>query len=109
MIFGETPYDSDIYKVATNELKGALKVINTHLSSGNKKFLVGNGITLADIHLFVSTQHVFQLIFDNGYRNSIKGLSTWFDTLSKLPEIRERLGNVKAAKRLYNINEIMML
>ena len=28
--------------------------------------------------------------------------------MSKLDEVKERLGNVKAAKRLYNINEIMM-
>ena len=65
----------------------------------NKKFLVGDSLTLADIFLTVVQLELQQCILDIGFAKSLSNLTAHFKLVTSLPEFKKRLGNVKPGKK----------
>lgn len=70
-----------------------------HNALDKKEFLVGSGVTLADITLFSHIYIACQTILDAGFRKSVANFDKWFERMAKMPEVRRRLGNVKGCAR----------
>lgn len=77
-VFGWSEHHSHEQEAhAANELKNQLKVLNTHLE--NRRFVVGDNATYADVALFFALRHYFQLVSLDAYRkNAISNITNWF-------------------------------
>lgn len=85
--------DSDVYNNAVKEIKEIAKLLNVHLQG--KTHLVSNRITVADIAVAVQLIPLYQTILDAGFRKAMPNVAAWLETLTKLPEVIRRVGNVK--------------
>jgi len=59
-----------------------VSALNTHLK--NKKWVVGNNVTLADIAIGVALTSAFQLVLSPAWRAKNTEVSTWFANWSAL-------------------------
>lgn len=66
-------------KEATERFSEALKVLENHLKLHT--FLVGNRITIADIHLAVIFQIAFRFVWDEKFRKNIPNITRWYEYL----------------------------
>ena len=96
LLWGE-PVDADLYNNAVKEVKAVIQTINTHLQG--KTNLVGNRITVADLAIAVQLIPLYQLVLDAGFRKAMPNVTSWLESLIKLPEVVGRLGNVKFATK----------
>lgn len=69
---GYRPYDSDVAKTAFNDFKKNLIIFNNMLA--DKKFLVGDSLSIADIQLAVVCHTIFRYFFDEKTRNIVKNV-----------------------------------
>jgi elongation factor 1-gamma len=67
-----------------------MKTLNTHLEG--KKFLVGNGVTLSDLELFLILRGYFNLIFTEEDRKHFANVTSWFDNIANEPNVLEICG-----------------
>jgi len=81
------------HAAAVKSIKETCKILDTHLK--DKNWFVGNSITFADIHMFISLVPAFQLCLDGGFRKAMPELARWFEKMSKLPVVVSRLGFIK--------------
>ena len=88
-----TKINPDGHATAVKELKETCKILNTYLT-GNK-WLAGNSMTFADIHMFTSLAPAFQLTLDAGFRKAMTALTEWFEKVSRLPVVVARVGYIK--------------
>ena len=73
-----------------------MKTIDKALTG--RKYLVGDGLTIADILVFCSLMSAFQLVLDAEFRKTVPNVTKWFELVASLPEIRKRAGAVKPCK-----------
>jgi len=93
-VFGHgDPVDPDLYNNSVKEIKEIIKNLNTHLEG--KNYLVSNRLTVADIAVAVLLLVFFQTILDGGFRKAMPNVTAWLERFIKLPEVVNRLGNVK--------------
>ena len=74
-------------------VKEAVKVLNTQL--GDRDWLVGDRMTLADIITFNALLIPFTLSLDGGFRKAMPVASAWFLRMSKLDVVIGSAGHVK--------------
>lgn len=91
-VLGYTQYNEEAYKQAKEDLKQGLKVLDNHLL--RQTFLVGNGITLADIVVSISLQSTLTLVADSSYRAEFPNVVRWFMTCVNQPHFVSVLGKV---------------
>lgn len=82
-----------LYKQAVSELKATLEGINKAL--GESKYLIGDQITLADLHLATYLYYPICLAFNPQYRNKILNIMNWFTPIYQSPEFTAVFGNTK--------------
>ena len=85
--------DKAAYDAGVKAIKEACKVLNTQL--GDKAWLVGERLTLADITTFNQLILPFTFFLDGGFRKAMPNVSAWFLKMSKLPVVTRTAGYVK--------------
>merc|ERR1711990_1158155 len=75
------------------DLKGHLKTIDTALK--DKKWLVGNEMTIADTYLAVSLLLNFQTTLDGGFRKAMKNVNGWAEAVFANASIKKVFGAVQ--------------
>jgi len=97
MICGKVNVDMEQFAHNVSEMKKNLRVINEHLKG--RVFLVGDGLTLADIVLGVSLIMPMQILLDPGFRKGHGEITSYFEKLMALPEFIGRVGKVQACQK----------
>ena len=75
-------------------MKRALAVREGHLAA--KTFLVGEGITAADVVVFCSLLNAFKLVFDGPFLKPFPAIVRWFSTCKEQVEFVDVLGGPEA-------------
>ena len=81
------------YSKGLDELKELLTILNTQLEG--KDYLVGNKISLADIHIASYVYYPVSLALNTAFRNKILNFMKWFNRLSETQEFINVYGNLK--------------
>ncbi|XP_062460523.1 elongation factor 1-gamma-like [Pezoporus occidentalis] len=77
---------------AHQELLRALRALDSHLR--DRTFLVGDGVTLADVTVTCALLGPCQRVLDAATVATVPSVSRWFKTCVRLPQFREVLGDV---------------
>ena len=81
-----------------NEFKSNAKLINNHLK--NKKYFVGDQITICDIYFCLTQIEMQQCIMDPNLKNSLNDINRVFKTITtEDTEFKRRMGNIRAFKK----------
>ena len=66
-----------------------------NVSMGDRAWLVGDSMTVADIVVFSALIPAFQLSLDAGFRKATPALENWFERMSQLPVVTRQIGFIK--------------
>lgn len=83
-------------EVAVTALKRALEALNTHLASNT--YLVGHGVTLADIIMTCNLSIGFKAIMTKSFTSQFPHIERYFWTLVNQPIFKKILGDIKQAE-----------
>jgi len=90
-IFGLHEFDADKNKEELERLKNNLKALDKHLKT--RKFLLGDNFTVADIDLWASVKHLFQLVYVEQVRkNLFANVSAWFERVANHESVLSTFG-----------------
>ena len=96
-ILGWMDADDSLTKKAQGDLKKGVMLLEQHLKS--KTFMVGRGITLADIALVTALLLPMKLVYDEKQRKAFPCVTRWFTTCVSQPEFAAVLGQVSLCKQ----------
>jgi len=96
-VLGYMPYNAMATEKARGDLAKALSVLEAYLL--DKTYLVGEKITLADIHVATSLIYPFSLLCGPEYRSSFPCVMRWFNTCVNQPEFVAVCGTVTLAEK----------
>ena len=92
-IFGWKQYNKESADQANSKLKEFMRTLEKQINE--KKYILGDKLTLADVSLFRHLKLFFQLVFSQGFRKYfIPKVSTWFTIVSQTPEVKKVYGKV---------------
>eukprot|EP00158_Paraphelidium_tribonemae_P001355 Partr_v1_DN24295_c0_g1_i1_m36562 putative Elongation factor len=81
--------ESEVIK-AKNDLHAALATFDKEVKG--KTYLVGEGVTLADISVAATLFTGFTQLFDEEYRSAFPNVTRWFEHAISLPEFKSVVG-----------------
>ncbi|CAI9786972.1 unnamed protein product [Fraxinus pennsylvanica] len=96
--FGLTVYLPPAEEAAIAALKRALGALNTHLTSNT--YLVGHGITLADIIMTCNLSIGFKAIMTKSFTSEFPHVERYFWTMVNQPKFHKILGDLKQAESI---------
>ena len=96
-ITGYKPVDEKTFNENLENLKKKLQILEDHLS--HNKFLVGDGVTIADISLAATARAPAATVFDNEFRKNFPNFFNYFHAVSTLPQVLKSLGRVRYAEK----------
>jgi len=102
-IMGLIPADAGIAKKAEGDVTRALNVLEAHLS--DKTYLVGHGITLADITIASTLVYPFKFVADAKYRAAFPNVIRWFNTCVNQKEFLVVIGSVVMCEKAVAVGE----
>ncbi|XP_047949998.1 elongation factor 1-gamma 2-like [Salvia hispanica] len=85
-------------EVAVSTLKRALEALNIHLASNT--YLVGHGVTLADIVMICNLSVGFKAIMTKSFTSQFPHVERYFWTLVNQPIFKKILGDTKQAESI---------
>ena len=92
-IFGWQKYCKESADKSNNTIKDLLKVLDTQLK--DKKYVLGETLTLPDISLFNKWKFLFQLQFPKGLREKVfPNVNKWFLNLAETDEVKKVYGKI---------------
>ncbi|XP_022869163.1 elongation factor 1-gamma-like [Olea europaea var. sylvestris] len=94
--FGIAVYLPPAEEAAIAALKRALGALNTHLTSNT--YLVGHGITLADIIMTCNLSVGFKVIMTKSFTSEFPHVERYFWTMVNQPKFHKILGDLKQAE-----------
>ena len=98
MTFGHAECSEIEYNGVYNDFKDNAKVINGLLKQ--KKYLVGDSLTIADLYLILSQIEMQQCIMDTNFKNSLQFFNGLFKTITQeCPSFQKRVGNIRQGKK----------
>ncbi len=74
-----------VYKLCLTQLKEEMVAIDAALKS---PYLMGDSLNLADVALFSALYYPMMFALDNGFRNKVKNLTAWFNSIRERDEVR---------------------
>ena len=80
-----------------NEFKLNAKVLNNALK--NKKYLVGDKLTICDIYFCLTQIEMQQCIMDPNLKNSLDNINKVFKAMTEDAEFKKRMGNIRPFKK----------
>lgn len=89
---------SQAEEAAIAALKRSLEALNTHLASST--YLVGHGVTLADIVMTCNLSVGFKLIMTKSFTSQFPHVERYFWTLVNQPNFNKVLGDIKQAQSI---------
>ncbi|EGR27799.1 hypothetical protein IMG5_188690 [Ichthyophthirius multifiliis] len=92
-VFGCIQFDKEVYKAAKTEVQTVLKIIEDRLKVS--KYLTGTEVTIADIQYAVYLSYAFRTIFDEKYRQTIKHVVAWYESIAQLPQFVKYIGKLR--------------
>lgn len=92
MTIGIMAHNQAIYDAASNAMEGVMSVLNAHLL-GNT-FMVGERVTLADIVIAASLNHLYQQVLGPSFVAQFPNVTRWFTLCVGQPEFTQVLGKV---------------
>eukprot|EP00636_Phaeomonas_parva_P008730 CAMPEP_0118886972 /NCGR_PEP_ID=MMETSP1163-20130328/24854_1 /TAXON_ID=124430 /ORGANISM="Phaeomonas parva, Strain CCMP2877" /LENGTH=440 /DNA_ID=CAMNT_0006825307 /DNA_START=26 /DNA_END=1348 /DNA_ORIENTATION=- len=95
-VLGYMPYNAMATEKARGDLAKALGVLEAYLL--DKTYLVGEKVTLADIHVASALIYPFKLVCGPAYRNAFPCVMRWFNTCVNQPEFIAVCGTVVLAE-----------
>ncbi|KAL8459725.1 hypothetical protein ACS0TY_037003 [Phlomoides rotata] len=95
---GFGPHLPPAEEAAIAALKRALEALNTHLASST--YLVGHGVTLADIVMICNLSVGFKLIMTKNFTSQFPHVERYFWTLVNQPNFKKVLGDIKQAESI---------
>ena len=97
-ILGRKEYNKKFADSAKSKLNKFMKILEKQINE--KKYILGDTITLADVSLFRHLKLFFQLVFPEGMRKYFfPKVNTWFTTISNSPEVKKVYGKVLLCER----------
>ena len=92
-IFGWAKFSKEEAEEKNNKLKEHLRILDQQIKE--KKFVLGDNLTLADVVLFNKLKFFFQLVFPKGLREKVfPNVNEWFNQVSKTPEVNKVYGKI---------------
>jgi elongation factor 1-gamma len=92
-IFGWKAYCKEEADKANARIKDLLKVLDQQVK--DKKYILGDTLTLADVSLFNKLKFFFQLVFPKGLREKVfPNVTKWFTALAETTEVKKVYGKV---------------
>ena len=92
-IFGWKAYCKEEADKANARVKDLLKVLDQQVK--DKKYILGDTLTLADVSLFNKLKFFFQLVFPKGLREKVfPNVTKWFTALAETTEVKKVYGKV---------------
>ncbi|KAL3845679.1 hypothetical protein ACJIZ3_003082 [Penstemon smallii] len=85
-------------EAAITSLKRALEALNTHLASNT--YLVGDGVTLADIIMTCNLSFGFKYILTKSFTSAFPHVERYFWTLVNQPNFKKVMGDFKQAEAI---------
>ena len=83
-------YDGAAFDDLTKGLRSELSVLESHLKS--RTWLVGQGMTLADVVTAATVKYFFESVLDAGKRKSLPSTTRWFELCLAQPFMEQSLG-----------------
>lgn len=96
-VAGYMPFHPDAYNKAKADVEKALTILNDHL--GDKTYIVGDRITLADICLASTLVYPMKLVCDKTYLKPFGNVARWFQTCVNQPQFEAVIGKVTLCKK----------
>nr|ACO15351.1 Elongation factor 1-gamma [Caligus clemensi] len=99
---GAMNYNKNATEKAKEDVKKALKVLDTHLLKNT--FTVGERISLADISLTTALLSLYTQVMDPDFRYPFPNVTRWFNTMVNQPKVKEVLGTVTLCSEMAEFN-----
>lgn len=96
-ILGFIPYSEANTKKAKEDITKTLTTLNKILAT--RTYLVGEAVTLADIHVAVALLFLYKLVLDPAARAPFVNVNRYFLTLVNQPEFKQVIGEVHLAEK----------
>ncbi|XP_043939220.1 valine--tRNA ligase [Protopterus annectens] len=84
------------------ELKKVLHLLDHHLET--RTYLVGEGVTLADISICCALLLPYKYVFEAAFRKPYVNVNRWFVTCINQPEFRKVLGELTLCEKVYPVS-----
>jgi elongation factor 1-gamma len=97
-ILGVIPNNALATQRAKGDIRKVLEVLNAHL--GDRTFLVGERISLADIVVATSLHRLYEKVLDAAFRKAFVNANRWFTTIVNQPEYVAVAGQVTLADKM---------
>ncbi|XP_067865559.1 valine--tRNA ligase [Heterodontus francisci] len=97
-VLGLLMHNKKAVERAQLDLKKILQFLDTHLKL--RTYLVGEGITLADIAVSCSLLLPYKHVFEPDFRKPYVNVNRWFLTCVNQPEFKQALGEVKLCEEI---------
>ena len=95
-IIGYMPFNATAATKAKEHVSVALTILETHLM--DKTYIVGDGVTLADITLASALVYPAKLAMDKAFRSQFPNVFRWFDLCVHQPQFIAVVGEVVLAE-----------
>ncbi|KAL4781518.1 glutathione S-transferase [Aspergillus varians] len=86
-ILGRRPYDEAAVNAAKEKTLENISIIAKHLEG--REFLVGDGLTIADLFVAGQLTRGFSFVLDKEWREANPGITAWAERIYALPAWRE--------------------
>lgn len=97
-------YHSYLFYFAKNtdrskaEIQEVMKVLERALSGA--KYLVGDGITLADLSVATNLLLAYEWVMEPAFRSPYPNVNKWFDNVVNQPEVKKALPDFKLCEKM---------
>jgi len=103
-ILGYAKYDAEKTQYAQQCVEKTMTVFDKLFSSG-RSYLVGNELSLADIHLVCALYMPYKMLFDETYREKFSNVTNYFARVTSLPEFAKVMGPITYAQVMAKYRE----
>ena len=97
-VYGRIQLEIGEHALIQNEMKENAKLLNKQLE--NKEWLCGTASpTIADYQMAIAMTEQYQCIMEINTVKSLNNFNKFMKRVTQLPEFKERMGNIKPAKK----------
>lgn len=96
-ILGYAKYDADRTQYAQQCVEKAMTVFDKLFESPDRTYLLGDHLSLADIHLVCALYMPYKMLFDEEYRERFQNVTNYFSRVTSLPEFSKVMGPITYA------------
>jgi elongation factor 1-gamma len=98
-ILGYAKYDAERTHVAKQCVDKALTIFET-LFDDQRHYLLGDHLSLADVHLVCALYLPYKMLFDDEFRQRFPNVTTYYTRLTSLPEFEKVMGPIVFAQTM---------